>query len=182
MINFKIENGAISEQSKKDVGAAFKIDDGEYLLFIYKKDSATVEIEKITVWFAALPIDFSDVDQLQKNLNLLCFYQWRFANEVGASAFDKTRARMRADVGYAKLKNDLRNNGTGATEAQSIAKERNESAYLEEANAEAYDDLIKAQNTALNNIIKAMSQHIATIKKEREYSGRAANPDFPHTK
>ena len=179
MQHFKINNGAITAETKATVSAAFKLSDGEYILQIYEKGSAISEIEKITEWFANLPPDFSDTDMLQNRLNAMCFYQLRFAKEIGASAFSKTQARARADVNYAKLKNELRNGGMAPAEAQSVAKERNEEVYNEEAAAEAYDDLIQAQMTALNNIIKAMSQMISNIKKEKEYIMRGTNPALP---
>jgi len=179
MKHFKIHNGAITTETKPEVSAAFKLPDGEYLVLVYEKGSAIAEIEKITEWFANLPPDFSDTDLLQNKLNAMCFYQLRFAKEIGASAFSKTQASARADVNYAKLKNDIRSNGMAPAEAQSVAKERNEEAYNNEANAEAYDDLIQAQMTALNNIIKAMSQMISNIKKEKEYIMRGTNPALP---
>ena len=179
MHNFEIKDGKLTAESNARLRPIFTQTDGEYCISVYQKGSAGYFINEIIEWYHSLPADYCDIEKMQWQLKELTYQNWRFTRDIGLSSAQKISSRFKVKIAHGKTKRDLIESGKGVQEAANLATVNNEVLYEQEAAAEANDDIIQAEQKAINSIINGMSQHLATMKQERGLLMRSDSHNLP---
>jgi hypothetical protein len=180
MITIETKRGIITTETKPIIRNLVEaLPDGQHIVSIYAVGSAISEASKIADWYNSMPIDFNDLDLLQKQMDSLAYYCFKYTAEMGLASLEKRTAQTAHAIGYVKSKMLLRASGENVTDAGAKAKIESANLMMDEAVAEAQYDIVQAQLRALSSIITAMTMRLSSLKKEREYSDRGNASNFP---
>lgn len=128
--------------------------------------TTAARIDESVQRYGRLPKDFNDIHGLTYAVQFLSTELAKYANEL-ADLFSAWRAaEFKRKAAYELERADQLNRGVPASKADALARNTAISKLGIETDAEIAYTITKIRYEAAQNVLRAMQQHAATLKKE----------------
>lgn len=128
--------------------------------------TTAARIDEAVQRYGRLPKDFNDIHGLTYAVQFLSTELAKYANEL-ADLFSAWRAaEFKRKAAYELERADQLNRGVPASKADALARNTAISKLGIETDAEIAYTITKIRYEAAQNVLRAMQQHAATLKKE----------------
>jgi len=127
-------------------------------------DEVIIEINKIVDWWYSLKKGYTDLNHLDEVLRRLTGLYYYFNDIVADSYKVYLMSYVSRKVGYSKRVQGLIESGNSATSAKEEAI--SEEDLKDEAEQEAFYNMLKLKGSAITKIIEAIRQRISNLKSE----------------